>query len=42
MCVYLQKVVHLEEMKEGLELTDVPRCVSSTLECVEIQKKNLN
>ncbi|CAN7064169.1 unnamed protein product [Brassica oleracea var. botrytis] len=33
------KVVHSEEMKEGLELTDVPRCVSSTLECVEIQEK---
>ena len=39
-CVlFLQKVVHSEEMKEGLELTDVPRCVSSTLECVEIQEK---
>ena len=35
----LQKVVHSEEMEEGLELTDVPRCVSSTLECVEIQEK---
>ncbi|CAF2050917.1 unnamed protein product [Brassica rapa] len=33
------KVVHSEEMEEGLELTDVPRCVSSTLECVEIQEK---
>ncbi|XP_013712107.2 F-box/FBD/LRR-repeat protein At1g13780-like isoform X1 [Brassica napus] len=33
------KVVHSEEMGEGLELTDVPRCVSSTLECVEIQEK---
>ncbi|KAG2300982.1 hypothetical protein Bca52824_037454 [Brassica carinata] len=33
------KVVHPEEMEEGLELTDVPRCVSSTLECVEIQEK---
>ncbi|KAH0866324.1 hypothetical protein HID58_083535 [Brassica napus] len=33
------KVVHSEVMKEGLELTDVPRCVSSTLECVEIQEK---
>ncbi|KAG2297854.1 hypothetical protein Bca52824_034326 [Brassica carinata] len=37
-CVGLQKVVHPEEMEEGLELTDVPRCVSSTLECVEIQE----
>ena len=26
-------------MDEGLELADVPRCVSSTLECVEIQEK---
>ncbi|KAF8104560.1 hypothetical protein N665_0171s0064 [Sinapis alba] len=33
------KVVHSEEMKEGLELIDVPRCVLSTLECVEIQEK---
>ncbi|KAL0757598.1 hypothetical protein Bca101_095266 [Brassica carinata] len=33
------KIVHSEEMEEGLELTDVPRCVSSTLECVEIQEK---
>ncbi|KAG2297855.1 hypothetical protein Bca52824_034327 [Brassica carinata] len=33
------KVVHSEEMKEGLELTDVPRCVSTTLECVEIHGK---
>ena len=35
----LKKIVHSEEMEEGLELTDVPRCVSSTLECVEIQEK---
>ncbi|CAN7096550.1 unnamed protein product, partial [Brassica rapa subsp. narinosa] len=33
------KVVHSEEMEEGLELTDVPQCVSSTLECVEIKDK---
>uniref|UniRef100_M4EDM5 F-box domain-containing protein n=1 Tax=Brassica campestris TaxID=3711 RepID=M4EDM5_BRACM len=33
------KVVHSEEMNEGLELTDVPRCVSTTLECVEIKDK---
>ncbi|CDY26618.1 BnaA09g46590D [Brassica napus] len=33
------KVLHSEEMEEGLELTDVPRCVSSTLECVEIQEQ---
>ncbi|KAJ4889858.1 F-box/FBD/LRR-repeat protein [Raphanus sativus] len=33
------KVVHSEVMEEGLELTDVPRCVSSTLECVEIKDK---
>ncbi|KAF8104592.1 hypothetical protein N665_0171s0094 [Sinapis alba] len=33
------KVLHSEEMEEGLELTDVPRCVSSTLECVEIHEK---
>ncbi|CDY33799.1 BnaA09g46050D [Brassica napus] len=33
------KIVHSEEMKEGLELTDVPRCVSTTLECVEIKDK---
>ncbi|KAG2300983.1 hypothetical protein Bca52824_037455 [Brassica carinata] len=33
------KVVHSEEMEEGLDLTNVPRCVSSTLECVEIQDK---
>ncbi|KAF2588733.1 hypothetical protein F2Q70_00041739 [Brassica cretica] len=37
----LLKVVHSEEIDEGLELTvtDVPWCVSSTLECVEIQEK---
>ncbi|KAF8104559.1 hypothetical protein N665_0171s0063 [Sinapis alba] len=33
------KVLHSEEMEEGFELTDVPRCVSSTLECVEIHEK---
>ncbi|XP_013693652.2 F-box/FBD/LRR-repeat protein At1g13780-like isoform X1 [Brassica napus] len=33
------KVLYPEEMDEGLELTDVPRCVSTTLECVEIQEK---
>ncbi|KAL0654081.1 hypothetical protein Bca4012_096772 [Brassica carinata] len=36
---HLVLIVHSEEMEEGLELTDVPRCVSSTLECVEIQEK---
>ncbi|CAF2050918.1 BnaA09g46090D [Brassica napus] len=37
----LLKVLHSEEMEEGegLELTDVPRCVSSSLECVEIQEQ---
>lgn len=35
----LQKVVQSEGVEEGLELTDVPRCVSSTLECVEIKDK---
>ena len=39
MCVCLQKVLHPEEIEEGLERTDVPQCVSSTLECVEIQEK---
>ncbi|CAH8382469.1 unnamed protein product [Eruca vesicaria subsp. sativa] len=33
------KVVHSEEWEEELELTDVPRCVSTTLECVEIKDK---
>ncbi|WZZ83454.1 hypothetical protein YC2023_104026 [Brassica napus] len=33
------KVLHPEEMEEELELTDVPQCVSTTLECVEIQDK---
>ncbi|KAL0884902.1 hypothetical protein Bca101_008883 [Brassica carinata] len=33
------KVLHPDEMKDGMELTDVPRCVSSTLECVEIKDK---
>ncbi|CAF2051084.1 BnaA09g46640D [Brassica napus] len=36
---HLLLVLHPEEMDEGLKLTDVPRCVSSTLECVEIQEK---
>ncbi|KAL0654129.1 hypothetical protein Bca4012_096820 [Brassica carinata] len=37
----LLKVLHSEEMDkgEGLELKVVPRCVSSTLECVEIQEQ---
>ncbi|KAH0913274.1 hypothetical protein HID58_036595 [Brassica napus] len=36
---HLLLVVHSGKMDEGLKLTDVPRCVSSTLECVEIQEK---
>uniref|UniRef100_M4EDM7 F-box domain-containing protein n=1 Tax=Brassica campestris TaxID=3711 RepID=M4EDM7_BRACM len=38
---FVKKVLHSEEMEEGegLELTDVPRCVSSSLECVEIQEQ---
>ncbi|CDY16108.1 BnaC08g40150D [Brassica napus] len=36
---HLILVLHPEEMEEELELTDVPQCVSTTLECVEIQDK---